>query len=224
MTCRYRWLRPARWRSDRIGCGSGLACSRLRRGQPARAGQQVEQDNDQHRRDERTDQHRRPRQSLRAVPLAADRPGGDPAEGQAGGPRWDRAPPAQPDAEQAPADPGQDHGGDQGEQPSEHRDTQQEARSAQPHRPSPRSAVGLYEVRHHRVFPPSVTPAIPASPTLGTSRLVGHRPAITRAAWYAARPTRHRLRGVRGPGPRQEARGASKTVRHWLPGLMRPDS
>jgi len=32
-------------------------------------------------------------------------------------------------------------------------------------------------VRNHRVFPPSVTPAIPASSTLGTSRLVGHRPA-----------------------------------------------
>ena len=29
VTCRYRRLRSARWRSDRIGCGSGLACSRL---------------------------------------------------------------------------------------------------------------------------------------------------------------------------------------------------
>src|SRR6516162_6847718 len=40
---------------------------------------------------------------------------------------------------------------------------------------------------------------------LGTGRLVGHRSATTRAAWYAARPVRHRPGGVRGPGPGQQA-------------------
>ena len=106
------------------------------------------------------------------------------------------------------ARPGQDHGGDQGEQPAEHRDTPQQARSAQSHRPSPRSAVGLHEVRNHRVFPPSVTPPIPASPTLGTSRLVGHRSAGHNPGGLVCRqahppPSWRRT----GPGARVAGRG-----------------
>src|SRR5262249_36928679 len=68
---------------------------------------------------------------------------------------------------------------------------------------------------------PSVTPAIPASPTLGTGRLRGiGRPAATRAAWYASRPTRRRPRGAGGPRPRQEQEAAgvedSGSVAAWL--------
>ena len=76
---------------------------------------------------------------------------GQRAQDQAGEPRQDRAPPAHPDPEQAAAYTGQDHDGDQGEQPAEHRDTPQKARPAQPHRPSPPSAIGLHKVRNHRV-------------------------------------------------------------------------
>ena len=51
-------------------------------------------------------------------------------------------------------------------------------------------------MRNHRVFPPSVTPPIPASPTLGTSRLAGHwpsgpgrpGPAADRPGDWGARP------------------------------------
>ena len=43
------------------------------RGEPTRAGEQFEQDRDQHRRDERPEQHRRPGQRLRA---ALDEAGG----------------------------------------------------------------------------------------------------------------------------------------------------
>jgi hypothetical protein len=63
-------------------------------------------------------------------------------------------------------------------------------------------------VRNHRVFPPSVMPAIPASPTLGTSHLVRHRPAgqnpvgqVCRKAYPSpsSRRTRPRAKaGVRG--------------------------
>ena len=106
-----------RWRSDRrMGHRDGMQ-SAFYRGEPTRAGEQFEQDRDQHRRDERPEQHRRPRQRLRAAALAVDRPGGNPAQDQAGEPGQDRAPPAHPDPEQAAAHPGQDHDGDQGDQP-----------------------------------------------------------------------------------------------------------
>jgi hypothetical protein len=126
-------------RPDRMGDPGGPQPS-FHRGEPARAGEQFEHDSDQHRGDERPEQHDRPRQRLRAAALAVDRPGGSPAQDQAGEPGQDRAPPAHPDPEQAAADPGQDHHGDQGEQPAEHRDTPQEAdaRSAKPHSRSPR--------------------------------------------------------------------------------------
>jgi hypothetical protein len=107
-------------RPDRMGDRAGMQPA-FHRGEPARPGEQVEHDSDQHRRDEHAEQHRRPRQRLRARPLAVDRPGGNPAEGQAGEPGQDRAPPAQPDSEQAATHPGQDHDDDQAEQPAEHR-------------------------------------------------------------------------------------------------------
>jgi len=46
-------------RPDRMRERAGMQPA-FHRGEPARAGQQVEQDSDQHRRDERTDQHSRP--------------------------------------------------------------------------------------------------------------------------------------------------------------------
>src|SRR5262249_14505639 len=73
--------------------------------------------------------------------------------------------------------------------------------------------------------PSSVTPAIPASPTLGTGRLAGHRPAghnpgglVCRKAYRSPSSRRRRPRGMAGGG------GAPETVGHGVPGLMRPDS
>jgi hypothetical protein len=70
-------------RPDRMGDRAGPQPA-LRRGEPARPGEQVERDRDQHRRDERPEQHARPGQRLRAAALAAERPGGHPAQDQAG--------------------------------------------------------------------------------------------------------------------------------------------